>query len=109
MHLGWAGQQRMRIQDLAAQNLLTRSGMSRALARLEKAGLLMRETASEDRRGAYAVLTVAGLERFQKATEPHIAFVKTHFINVFSEAELAQLAKFWARLNAFATPDKEAS
>lgn len=59
----------MRIQDLTAQSILTQSGMSRAVERLEKAGLVTRESASEDRRGAYAVLTMAGLERFNAAIQ----------------------------------------
>lgn len=100
LRLSRAENQRMRIQDLAVQSLLTRSGTSRALARLEKAGLVMRETANEDRRGAYAVLTAAGMQRFQQAAEPHIALVRANFINLFSAAELQQMAKFWERLNA---------
>ena len=79
LRLSWAENQRMRIQDLAAQSLLTRSGTSRAIARLEKVGLVAREEASEDRRGAYAVLTKEGAKRFQNAIEPHITFVKENF------------------------------
>ncbi len=104
LRLSWAEPRRMRLQDLAAQSLLTRSGTSRALTRLEKAGLVTREVASEDRRGAYAVLTKAGAKRFQMAAEPHIAFVKANFTNLFSEAELKQMATFWKRLGTLPTP-----
>jgi DNA-binding MarR family transcriptional regulator len=104
LRLSWAEHQRMRIQDLAAQSLLTRSGTSRALARLEKAGLVIREVASEDRRGAYAVLTKVGAKRFRIAAESHIAFVKANFTDLFSEAELKQMATFWERLGSLPTP-----
>jgi DNA-binding MarR family transcriptional regulator len=98
LRLSRAENQRMRIQDLAVQSLLTRSGVSRAVSRLETAGLVTREEAAEDRRGAYAILTKEGAQRFQNAVEPHIAFVKEHFLNLFSEQELKQMAKFWKRL-----------
>ena len=98
LRLSWIENQRMRIQDLAAQSLLTRSGVSRAISRLEEAGLVAREEASEDRRGAYAVLTKEGAKRFQNAIQPHVAFVKENFLNLFSEQELKQMAKFWKRL-----------
>ena len=98
LRLSWAENQRMRIQDLAAQSLLTRSGVSRAISRLEEAGLVAREEATEDRRGAYTVLTKEGAKRFQNAMQPHVAFVKENFLNLFSEPELKQMAKFWKRL-----------
>lgn len=100
LRLSWADGHRMRIQDLAAQSILTRSGISRVVERMEKAGLVNREIASEDRRGAYAILTDAGLERLHKAGETHIAVVRQHFLNYFNEAELAQMAEFWQRLEA---------
>ncbi|MFN8440093.1 MAG: MarR family transcriptional regulator [Caldilineaceae bacterium] len=98
LRLHWAKEHRMRIQDLAKQSLLTRSGTSRALARLEKAGLVVREVADEDRRGAYAVLTKAGEQCFQKVAEPHMACVKANFTDRFSEEELKQMITFWQRL-----------
>ncbi len=90
--------QRLRIQELAAHSILTLSGVSRLVERLEKAGLVTRETASEDRRGAYAVLTSAGAERFQAAAEAHMTFVKKHFLSRFSPQELEQMAGFWKRI-----------
>ena len=98
LRLSWAENQRMRIQDLAAQSLLTRSGVSRAISRLEEAGLVKREEASEDRRGAYAALTKEGAKRFQNSIQPHVAFVKENFLDLFSEQELKQMAKFWERV-----------
>ena len=104
LRLSWVEPQRMRLQDLAAQSLLTRSGTSRALTRLEKAGLVTREVAGEDRRGAYAVLTKAGAKRLQLAAEAHNAFVKANFTNLFSEAELKRMATFWKRLGTLPSP-----
>ncbi len=98
LRLSWAEEQRLRIQDLAAHSVLTRSGMSRVVERLERAGLLTREGASEDRRGAYAVLTEAGLTRLRSALHAHVVFVRRHFLEVFSDQELEQLGMFWRRV-----------
>jgi DNA-binding MarR family transcriptional regulator len=98
LRLAFAEGRRLRIQDLAAQSILTRSGMSRAVERLERAGLVTREAAPEDRRGAYAVLTDVGLARFETAAGAHMVFVRRNFLELFSEAELAQMAGFWERV-----------
>lgn len=107
LRLSWEENHRMRIQDLAAQSILSRSGISRVVERLEKAGLVTREEASEDRRGAYAVLTAAGLERFRAASKAHFAFVRRIFIDLFTEEELTQMAAFWGRLEAAHEPADE--
>ncbi|MBK9780967.1 MAG: MarR family transcriptional regulator [Anaerolineales bacterium] len=98
LRLSWNENHRVRIQDLAAESVLTRSGVSRVVERLEKAGLVTREEASEDRRGAYAVLTAEGAARFQKAVKAHVAFVRENFLSHYSEKELEQMAAFWQRL-----------
>jgi len=98
LRLSWEVNHRLRIQDLAAQSILTRSGISRVVERLEKAGLVKREGASEDKRGAYAVLTEEGIARFQKAAQAHIAFVRQNFLSLFSDQEMEQMAGFWKRV-----------
>ncbi len=98
LRLSWADDHRLRIQDLAARSVLTRSGMSRAVERLERAGFVTRVGASEDRRGAYAVLTEAGLSRFRAALAAHVAFVRRQYLNVFNDSELEQMASFWRRV-----------
>ena len=98
LRLSWDENHRVRIQDLAAQSLLTRSGVSRVIERLEKAGLVTREEASEDRRGAYAILTEAGVERYRTAVQAHMAFVRQNFLGLFNDEELRQMSAFWKRV-----------
>jgi len=98
LRLMWADDHRLRLQDLAAQSLLTRSGVSRTVERLERAGLVNREEAREDRRGAYAILTEAGVARFQLAAEEHMTCVRQHFLGLFNEEELTAMAGFWKRI-----------
>ncbi|MCI0549995.1 MAG: MarR family transcriptional regulator [Anaerolineae bacterium] len=107
LRLSWQENQRLRIQDLAAQSILTRSGLSRVVERLEKAGLVIREEACEDRRGAYAVLTEAGVERFRTASQAHMDFVRRNFLDLFNDEELKQMAAFWKRMAACQHPKSE--
>jgi DNA-binding MarR family transcriptional regulator len=89
---------RLRMQDLSAASLLTRSGVSRAVERLERAGLVRREEAREDRRGAWAVLTDAGSTRFRAAARGHVPLVRRIFLDLFTPPELQALAAGWRRV-----------
>jgi len=51
---------RLRMHDLAARVVLSRYNVTRLADRMEKAGMITRERCTEDRRGAYCVLTSAG-------------------------------------------------
>src|SRR5262245_13867432 len=75
LRLARAPNGRMRISDLAAASLLTSSGMSRLVDRLQRAGLVIREPAPEDARGANATLTPAGHERLSAAAVSDNTFV----------------------------------
>ena len=58
--------QRLRMSDLAAQTSLTPSGLTRAVDRLEAAGLVERLPCPSDRRGAFASLTPVGSARIPR-------------------------------------------
>jgi DNA-binding MarR family transcriptional regulator len=79
---------RLRMSDLAAQTTLTASGLSRAVDRLEAAGLVIRETCPEDRRVAYASLTAAGKVRITAALPPHLAHIGELVSDVLTPEEL---------------------
>jgi len=67
---------RLRIHELAEAVILSRSGLSRLLDRIEAAGLLRREPCKDDRRGAFATITPAGrrmLERMWPVYERRLA------------------------------------
>ena len=98
LRLSWTDDRRMRIQDLAAQSLLTRSGISRVVERLDRVGLVTRESAPEDRRGAYAILTDSGLQTLRVAIPQHIALVRAQFLDRLGTDELEQMASLWDRV-----------
>ncbi len=85
----------MRIQDLAAESILTCSGMSRAVERLVKAGFLSREPASEDRRGAYASLRPEGERLLKAAMDEHVNLVRRHFLSALTADQMTAMAENW--------------
>src|SRR3954451_16132347 len=71
LHLAEADAGRMRMHDLASSVLLSRSGLTRLVDRLERDGLLRREACDSDARGAYAALTDGGRRRLAEARGTH--------------------------------------
>jgi|CXWL01.1.fsa_nt_gi DNA-binding MarR family transcriptional regulator len=58
----------LRMLELADQLLLSRSGVTRLMDRLEAAGLIRREVYPSDRRGTVALLTDGGRAAFESAS-----------------------------------------
>jgi DNA-binding MarR family transcriptional regulator len=98
MYLNDADEQRMRMRDLAASVILSRSGLTRLADRLEREGLIRRESCDSDARGAYAALTPAGAELLAVARATHLAGVRSMFLGHFSDAELDALGDAWERV-----------
>ena len=95
MFLADAPDRRMRMHDLAASILLSRSGLTRLADRLERDGLIERCSCTSDARGSYAVLTAAGREKLEAARPTHLAGVRRHFLEHLDEAQLRSLADVW--------------
>jgi DNA-binding MarR family transcriptional regulator len=98
MYLNDAEDRRMRMSDLASSIILSRSGLTRLVDRLEREGLLERQSCPDDARGAFASLTEAGRERLQAARATHLAGVRRLFLDHFGEAELDTLGAAWERV-----------
>jgi DNA-binding MarR family transcriptional regulator len=88
----------MRMCDLATSVILSRSGLTRLIDRLEREGLVARQSCPQDARGSYAVLTERGRERLRAARATHLAGVRALFLERFSASELEQLGDFWDRI-----------
>jgi DNA-binding MarR family transcriptional regulator len=89
---------RLRMAELAEHVLLSRSGMTRLIDRLEREGMVTRSTCDKDGRGCYAVLTEQGRETVAEARATHIAVVRDGFLRHFSEDEMRDLARLWERV-----------
>jgi DNA-binding MarR family transcriptional regulator len=80
VQLAEAPQRRLRMTELAAAVLLSRSGVTRLVDRLEKAGLVARCRVATDGRGVAAEITPAGVDRLRRAAPGHLAGVVRHFV-----------------------------
>ena len=89
---------KLRMSELADSMLLSRSGITRLVDRLEADGLLERTSCPTDRRGLHAVLTAKGRARLREARPTHLAGVRSLFLSRFSAPELDQLCEFWERV-----------
>ena len=98
LYLGGAPDGRLRMSELAEHVLLSRSGMTRLIDRLERDGLVARDTCSRDGRGCYAALTERGREVLEEARVTHLAGVRARFLAHFDEDELGALAAYWERV-----------
>jgi DNA-binding MarR family transcriptional regulator len=98
MYLADAEDQRMRMCDLASTILLSRSGLTRLVDRLQREGLIERVACADDARGAFAKLTPLGRERLAAARVTHLDGVRAMFIDLFSPEELALLGVSWDRV-----------
>ena len=98
IYLQAAPGKRLRMAELADSVLLSRSGVTRLVDRLEREGLIVRDTCTSDGRGLYAVLTDEGEAMLARARPTHLAGVRERFLKHFSDAELRQLARFWERV-----------
>jgi DNA-binding MarR family transcriptional regulator len=88
----------MRMCDVAESVLLSRSGLTRLIDRLEREHLVERVSCPDDARGAYAQLTDAGHARFREAQGTHLAGVRAHFLEHFGPEELEVLGDAWERV-----------
>ena len=82
---------RMRLGDLAAHMLWSKSRLSHHVARMEQRGLVAREDCPSDGRGAMLTLTEAGWRAIEAAAPAHAASVRQHFIDLMSAAQLQAL------------------
>jgi MarR family 2-MHQ and catechol resistance regulon transcriptional repressor len=83
--------QRLRMSDLAAQTGLSTSGITRVIDRLERDGLVCRETCTTDRRGYWAALTPAGQRRISDVLDEHLVLIEQNFTGRLSAAQLQAL------------------
>jgi DNA-binding MarR family transcriptional regulator len=98
LYLADAPDHALRMGELANRLLLSRSGLTRLVDRLAAQGLVERHSCDSDRRGTYARLTDAGLERFREARPTHLRGVREHFLDHIPERDLDRLGAIWERV-----------
>ncbi|GAA3682785.1 hypothetical protein GCM10022224_054050 [Nonomuraea antimicrobica] len=97
--LAEASGRRLRMNDLADRVLLSRSGLTRLIDRLQRDGLVTREACADDARGLYAVLSDSGAARLAEATPTYLRGIRTQFLDLLGAAEIAQARTMLASLD----------
>lgn len=96
---------RLRLGELAAAVVLSRSGLTRLVDRLESAGLLRREPCETDKRGAYAALTDAGRAELRRAWPVYARGISNHFADLLEPEEVPILTGVFARVERALAPE----
>lgn len=108
MSLGWydvllqlaeAPGRRLRMAELADRVLLSRSGLTRLIDRLQAEGLVRREPSPDDARGTFTVLTPAGMARLRAAAPVHLAGIRKYWLAHFSDDDLRRLGALLGRVD----------
>ena len=82
----------MRLGDLAAHMLWSKSRLSHHVARMEQRGLVARRDCASDGRGAVLTLTEAGWQAIRDAAPGHVESVRTHFLDLLTAEQVQALA-----------------
>ncbi len=100
VQLSVAEDRRLRMSELADRLVLSRSGATRLVDRLCADGLVERVTCESDRRGQWAALTEAGMDRLRSASPTHLRGVREHFLDRLSPDDLGSLERMLERVLA---------
>lgn len=89
---------RLRMRDLAGRLLVSRSGATRLIDRMERDGHVIRERCSQDGRGQYAVLTAEGLATLDRARPTHLRGVRGRFLSQIDDQQLMAVGAAFTRI-----------
>ena len=98
VQLSEADDHRRRMQELADAVLLSKSGLTRLIDRMEREGLVTRVECPTDRRGTLAELTPAGYERLAATAPTHLDGVRRHFTDLLADEEAEILGRALSRI-----------
>ncbi len=93
VRLSEADGQRLRMSELASCTLFSRSRLSHAVARLERDGMVRRQSCPSDGRGTFAVLTAKGLHALASAAPAHVEEVRRQLFDHLSSAQVDELRR----------------
>lgn len=91
VRLSDAPERALRMSELADRTLFSRSRLSHAVGRLERAGLVRREPFAGDRRGLCAVLTERGFQTLADTAPGHVETVRRVLFDQLSTEQIQQL------------------
>jgi DNA-binding MarR family transcriptional regulator len=109
VHLSEAPGRSLRMSQLAAASMYSKSRLSHAVSKLETRGLVVRLDCPTDRRGQIAQLTEKGFGLLEEAAPGHVDQVRRSLIDALTPEQVAQLGEISAAMVAAATGQVRAS
>ena len=97
---------RLRMSELAEASHQSRSRLTHTVARMERDGLVIRETCPTDRRGVWANLTDAGRELLRTAAPSHVSAVREILVDAVSEEDFRALGRVFETVNAITSEER---
>ena len=89
----------LRLSELASAIVLSPSGLSKLLDRMEESQLIRREPDPNDARASLATLTPGGRALVRKARRSHHALLEQTFGAALDDRDIADLARVMARID----------
>lgn len=83
----------MRMSELAASVVSSRSRLTHTVARLEREGLVTRRSCTRDGRGVECVLTDRGMATLEAAAHTHVEQVRSHLLDAMSREQFLALGQ----------------
>ena len=80
-------QHRLRMSELAAMVVQSRSRLTHTAKRLEDRGWVVREQCLDDKRGVELVLTPGGLEAVRDISRVHVQSVRDHLVDIMTPTQ----------------------
>jgi len=101
------GERGRRMTDLAEAVVVSKSGLTSVVDRMEADGLLERRRDPGDRRAIRVVLTPRGEERFREAAEHHAETVRRIFTSLVTDDEAAVIVQVMGRVRQRVREDRQ--
>jgi len=98
-HVDMAGGQ-VRLSELASSIVLSPSGLSKLLDRMEASGLVRRDPDPHDARSTLATITPKGRSLVRKARQGHHELLQQTFGNALDDRDVADLTRIMGRIDA---------
>lgn len=96
---------RLRMSDLAAMVVQSRSRLTHTAKRLEQRGWVTREACLDDRRGVELVLTPDGLREILEMSRIHVQSVRDNIIDIMSAEQFQALGDAMALVRDHLDPE----
>jgi DNA-binding MarR family transcriptional regulator len=90
---------RLRMAELAEFASQSRSRLSHTCGRLERKGLVRRETCPDDKRGVFCRLTDKGFSTLESAAHDHVDTVREFFVDVVEPADLEAIGRAFTAIS----------